>query len=242
MKSLEQIVSAWPLKHHAYGISHENVSLEYVKGIFKEQEVSYLYAKRIYHLGIDDVRAIQQLQQERSHHAKVFIIQFTAIYHEAQNAFLKILEEPKENSIIIIICPSIRALLPTIQSRIEEIILEKASKELGGLVPNSLDAERFLDIGLPERYEMIKKFTDRNKDNLADGALHQEAKDFLNVLERNIRARSTTPTPENYELLKLIFKSKNHLTKQGSSIKMILDLLATATVVYQKNKLAPIQQ
>lgn len=51
-------------------------------------------------------------------HKKFYIIEKAELMtDEAQNAFIKILEEPPKNLIFILICKSISALLPTVRSR-----------------------------------------------------------------------------------------------------------------------------
>ena len=49
---------------------------------------------------------------------KFYIIESAELMtDEAQNAFIKILEEPPENVIFVLICKSVSALLPTVRSR-----------------------------------------------------------------------------------------------------------------------------
>ncbi|MFA6408540.1 MAG: hypothetical protein WCW36_03720, partial [Candidatus Paceibacterota bacterium] len=50
--------------------------------------------------------------------SKVVIITASRAYHEAQNALLKVFEEPPEGTYLFLILPSLGGLLPTLRSRV----------------------------------------------------------------------------------------------------------------------------
>ncbi len=85
---------------------------------------------------------------------------------QAQNAFLKTLEEPPENSYLILTCSNPDKLLPTIKSRVQGLLSEPLSKQ------------SIVDY-LTENYK-IDKDKARLVANLADGSLMEA----LAMLER----------------------------------------------------------
>lgn len=104
--------------------------------ILKENEVNSLdinlqtYEKS---MGIEDVRNIQKtaLLKPFKGKAKAIVIDaYEDITTEAQNALLKILEEPPANTIIILIASKKELFLPTIISRCKLIILQKKEIKL----------------------------------------------------------------------------------------------------------------
>ncbi len=61
---------------------------------------------------------------------KIYIFQVEYLKEEASSAFLKVIEEPPEYGIIIILCPNINFLLPTITSRCFKIYINYQLPEL----------------------------------------------------------------------------------------------------------------
>jgi DNA polymerase-3 subunit delta' len=88
----------------------------------------------------------------------------------AQNALLKILEEPPENIIFIVATPSKSALLPTIRSRMPFLDYRKQ----GAREPSGIDFHRF---GLEEIYSFIqeRKFLDKQALKALIQTIAQEA-------------------------------------------------------------------
>lgn len=73
-------------------------------------------------------------------HKKFYIIESAELMTiEAQNAFIKILEEPPKDVIFILICRSVSALLPTVRSRCQiysgsdELDMAQGNSEIGEL-------------------------------------------------------------------------------------------------------------
>jgi DNA polymerase III delta prime subunit len=229
MKTLEEIILDWPLRHHSYGISARNISLEYLTELFESKQTSYIYAQKYHQLTIENVRELRNLQLERSSEPKIFIVQCSVIYQEAQNALLKVLEEPGLNTVVILIYPSIHSLLPTLQSRIEEISISPLGQTT---TTEILEVDKFLQASLSERYTTIKNFLGSDSDELELGTYHHEARNFLDALEVAIKARENNS--QNLAILEVILKAKQYLSQQGSSVKMILDLVATRLEKFNK--------
>lgn len=78
--------------------------------------------------GIDAVRAVSAATSRKpfdSAQTSVLILEAQNLTIEAQNALLKLLEEPPELAQIILTAPSKDLLLPTVASRLAEISLDK---------------------------------------------------------------------------------------------------------------------
>ena len=69
-------------------------------------------------LKIDEARKIIDEAYVAEREDKIIVIAATKFGEEAQNALLKILEEPPKNTVFFLITPFINALLPTIRSRL----------------------------------------------------------------------------------------------------------------------------
>src|SRR3989344_5019537 len=78
---------------------------------------------------------------------------------DAQNALLKILEEPPEESVILIGVDSETKLLPTILSRCK--IINLASHLSGGSV--NFDLDELISNSVGERFEIVEKASDKEK-------------------------------------------------------------------------------
>ena len=93
-------------------------------------------------MGIPDVRNIQKsilLKPFRGKTKAVVIEAYENITIEAQNALLKVLEEPPANTLIIISTSSKELILPTIISRCKVIELEEKEVSLGNEDISSLN-------------------------------------------------------------------------------------------------------
>lgn len=115
---------------------NKNESILYTSYLLKKREVDpldishYTFGKAI---GIEDVRNIQKsalLKPFRGKTKAVVIDAYENITLEAQNALLKILEEPPANTIIVIQIAKKELLLPTIISRCKVIILQQKEIKL----------------------------------------------------------------------------------------------------------------
>lgn len=82
-------------------------------------------------IGIEEIRKLQEklfLKPIHSETKTVILEAFTGMTIESQNAFLKVLEEPPANTIIIILVSSLDFILPTVLSRCNLVSLEKTEK------------------------------------------------------------------------------------------------------------------
>lgn len=114
----------------------KNKASSYISDFLKKKEIypidvnQQIFKKA---MGIEDVRSIQKkiLLKPFKGKAKAVVIQaYENITTEAQNALLKVLEEPPNNTVIIISTQKKEFLLPTIISRCKIIELKDAKISL----------------------------------------------------------------------------------------------------------------
>mgnify|MGYP001575589154 FL=1 len=109
----------------------KNKASSYISNFLKEKEIESIdISLQIYEkaMGIEDVRNIQKkilLKPFRGKTKAVVAQAYESITQEAQNALLKVLEEPPVNTIIIISTKKKELLLPTIISRCKIIELKE---------------------------------------------------------------------------------------------------------------------
>ncbi len=69
----------------------------------------------------DDIRPVLRRRSYEARHKIVVVPEADRLTPEAQNAMLKTLEEPSGSTIVVLISPSLRPLLPTVRSRCVQI-------------------------------------------------------------------------------------------------------------------------
>ena len=97
------------------------------RSFFLENLLSYLNEEKIIHevtegnvLDIDTARTLKSWSIKSYGAPKIMILSFHTITIPAQNALLKVLEEPTDGSRFILITSHVDALLPTVRSRLSE--------------------------------------------------------------------------------------------------------------------------
>lgn len=112
-------------------------------------------------ISIEAIRGLNKFLQlktigKRSLRRAVIVEHADGLTTEAQNAYLKLLEEPPADSVMILTASSVRALLPTIRSRLQVIpVHEPADTELQafftaqGKKTDAVTQAYFLSGGLP---------------------------------------------------------------------------------------------
>lgn len=172
---------------------------------------------------VADARRVADLasQVAFSGEHRVLIITASRAYHEAQNALLKLFEEPPTGTYLFFIIPSFGGLLPTLRSRVQELKAESSKqKAVSG------DAEQFLKATKEKRSALIKKLADgkdegERREN-RETALHivngVEALAYQSLHKREGRALQ--------ELLSDIAVLRGHLYERSAPVRMILEHLS----------------
>lgn len=170
---------------------------------------------------VDDARRIIQFAQQAPSKGdqKVVVLSAGRLFHEAQNALLKLFEEPVEGTILILIVPAEGVLLPTLRSRL--IALPKGGVENKEELP-------FLLAGQDEREKMVAKLVAKTKSDKDDEkqAARLEAIELLGSITKAVhRAKEKTRIDEYDQLLSELDRFAPLLHERSPAIKLIFEHL-----------------
>jgi DNA polymerase III delta prime subunit len=140
---------------------------------------------------------------------KFFMIETNIITEEAQNALLKIFEEPALGTHFFVIMPQ-DILLPTLRSRMQIIILQNQSIEKN---------KNILKKSFADRLALVKEITDGISD---DEKSKQDALVLLNEIENELYQNGVQKSAAD---LMLCQKTRGSLYDRGAPVKMILENL-----------------
>ncbi len=232
--------------HHAYLVEGEREKtfpeiLKFVETLgVKTSGNPDFYSVLVDSFKIENAYELKSMESERSFSEgkKVFVISANTFLLEAQNALLKIFEEPKENTYFFVLLPDKGILLKTLLSRFYVI----SSKPC---IDESLEKETedFIKMPIVQRISFIKELLIEDKDeeeneDLVVGVLNSRAKalKFLNALEIAMSKMAFNNTKVSRTVLdtgvfRQIFKVREFLNQPGSSAKSLMESLALAIPV-----------
>jgi len=167
---------------------------------------------------IDDSRGLREMHGIRPVHIsgkKIFIISMAGITIEAQNALLKLLEEPAEYAYFFLIIPSAHLLLPTVKSRMIPIEISSTEEY------STLEGEKFLKLSVAKRLDMIKILLD---DISKEKKSKQDAIRFLNEIESVLYAHKGIA--QAAAALCTLDMAKKYSTDRAPSLKILLESVA----------------
>lgn len=168
---------------HAYvfaGNSEEGI--EKAKKFAKESEVlEFRYGL----LSVDEARDLIALAQQgpKEGKNKFLIVSATRFFHEAQNALLKLFEEPPRGVVIVLVVPTAGILLPTLMSRLTSLPGESLNE-------SSSLAEEFLSSTPAKRETLIEKLLERTKSD-KDEEKQKARAEALDLIQGIIKAAHT---------------------------------------------------
>ncbi len=213
------------LDHHAYFIHAFNDSVRHLKEYLKEKfHINHEQNPDVYHekfdvLGIDQSRLIKEkhLSKSFSNEGKrIYIIETGNITNEAQNALLKVFEEPNTDTHFFLVMPSVHTLLPTLVSRLN--ILTVASEEVN--TDLNKEIEGFLKLSKKDKVSYVDDIAkDLNDEKIDKGSVI----DFLNALELCVYKRGVE---KNSDALKAILTAKEYINDRSPSVKQLLEYVA----------------
>ena len=159
--------------------------------------------------GVEDSRYIKGLQKHTSVASlQVFVIATYSMTREAQNAFLKVTEEPSKNTCFFFIVPSSEIMLPTMLSRAVHVVEQK------GRHVDVSDAELFIGSTFSKRMKIVDSFVKNNKKG--------EILSFINHLEYLLAV------DKNPVSLHAVYETRKKIYGRSPSVKTILEHLAIA--------------
>ncbi len=203
--------------HHAYVIVGDIESLASEVATFSVETLEIglnhpdYYQKIFDTFGVDEAREIKELAYLAPFGSRrIFILGIPSITREAQNALLKLLEEPPKDVHFFLLAYSPEVFLPTVRSRVEVITMK--SQE-------TLDVSSFLSAKIDARLEMGKK--------LADEKDKAKAVAFLSSLEATIHQGKGSSEAKK-QSLEAVLLAERYIRDPGSSVKQLLEYVALA--------------
>jgi len=162
-------------------------------------------------LKVDDSRTIIDFAQTKSFGERKIILLFASFLTDAaQDALLKLLEEPPAQTFFFIITPSAGALRPTLLSRVR-FVRTKAEQKT---------ESSFLTDDYPKRLATIAKIA-KDKDKGRALAL-------LDEVEEVLYDRGGVHESAYKDALKNIAQARNCLAQSGAPLKMLLESVAVS--------------
>lgn len=105
--------------HHAYVIEDFEDAFEKLQEILRESHKDdEIHIRDFELLGIDDSRELVHMANMRSLGTQLFVCRAKKCTREAQNALLKLLEEPPERTHFFLCISGVQDVLPTLRSRV----------------------------------------------------------------------------------------------------------------------------
>ena len=218
------------LSHHAYYlIGGDSVRAELISTLKGEHLIQIKgnpdFFDRAYEtFTIDEAREIKSLAETKpvnSSGKKIFILTMNGITVEAQNALLKLLEEPAEYAHFFLIIPLAHLLLLTVRSRMQVVETEGKRKKEKGKEDTNMEAVSFLKMPVAKRLDFIKGLMD---DISKERKTKQDAIDFLNEVEELIyKQKGTRNAARTLESIEMVRK---YINDRAPSIKMLMEYVA----------------
>ncbi len=175
---------------------------------------------------VDDARRVGAFagQAPLQGNNKLIVLAVGRLFHEAQNALLKLFEEPSEGTTLILIVPAEGILLPTLRSRLIQLPYDAEDGPGFGAV-----ADAFLAASKAEREKLVTKLLARTKADKDDEKQQArlEAVALVSGLTRAVyeAKRKTPDAPELTLLLRDLDRFLPILHERSAPLKMIFEHL-----------------
>lgn len=214
------------LSHHVYclvgGTEIHDELISILKNVHKIsiQGNPDFFDRKYESFTVDDARELKTIHEMRpvtESGLKISILTMMSITIEAQNALLKLLEEPSDYSRFFIIIPSAHLLIPTVRSRIHLLSTEKSESS----EDNIEQAKKFIKATKSKRLEIIKTLLDevtKEKKNRQDVINFLNAVEEVIYLERGVKEASAE--------LESIQLARKYVNDRAPSLKMLLEQVA----------------
>ncbi|MEK7593892.1 MAG: hypothetical protein AAB471_01860 [Patescibacteria group bacterium] len=226
MKSLKESYKKDKFLHHAYLVRGEReFALPALTGFF-EQELDIaikgnpdLVILEYDTFGIDDGRFLKTLESHKSAGGKkkIFVIVSNFFTHEAQNALLKIFEDPKPDTHFFIISSNPETLLPTLKSRLYQISIESGVEGNKDVINFALEFLAMSPQGRLEAPFIKELIEEKNK---------QKAIVFADSITEIVYGLLKKELPARALLFEEILMCRGYLKDRSASLKLILEHLS----------------
>lgn len=180
---------------------------------FQDDHSPDVHVRSFERFGVEESRwLIDAASMRASSGRALYALGIASLTSEAQQALLKLFEEPQAGITFVLLLPH-GALLPTLRSRM--LPYPAALESEGG----GSDAKKFLKLSGKDRSDYLAKML---KD---DEGLKERVRDFVNALEAELVGRMGKG-PQAREALEDIAMVRDYLRDRSPSLKMLLEHLA----------------
>lgn len=226
------------LSHHAHAlIGGESVRTELISILEKKHKIKKqgnpdFFDRTYLTFSIDDSREVKAFAETRpvdESGKKIFVLLMTGITVEAQNALLKVLEEPPSYAHFFLILPSAHLLLPTVKSRLSVI----GSGSAGG---GDVGKNTYIKYDISSAKELLALPTTAKKLDYVKSFMEeitkekrpkQDAIDFLNALQEVVYSKGVKDgAGGNIAKLQAIETARTYMNDRAPSLKMLLEYVA----------------
>ncbi len=200
------------LGHHAYLCTVSEPVPDSIKTLIQELAITEVNYVVIDSFGINDVRSliekayIKPIQGDK----QVIAVCIKSITIEAQQALLKILEEPPSTTVFVFCVPEGLFLLPTVLSRFQLKKIESPESK-----SESKEIDEFISLSISERIIEIANRTTKKDTNWIDDI----KSGLINILSKDSKKYGS-------ERLRNLYFIAENLQTRGSSNKLLLEELA----------------
>jgi len=175
-------------------------------------------------IGIEKTKSYISTSFRKSENIKVGIIyEANKLTNEAQNAILKLLEEPPEDTILLLIGKNRNMLLSTVRSRCLFISKNElvSNTEISGIVKEFVNSTFGQRIKILDEYFSSKDKLDKLSTERVENFLIAFL-DFLNIQALNNEQITSKPISNMIELVEQLYLA----TRQKVGTKLIMDCLS----------------
>lgn len=209
--------------HHACLIEGDKVTIIPALRAFFEKELNFatqgnpdFYVGEYTSFSIDDGRRLIESAMRKSLQGrKIFVTTFTTITHEAQNALLKLFEDPKENTHFFLITPDAHTLLGTLRSRLFLLAETQGTLDL----TQRKTAHEFLTYSKKDRLAFLKGIIDAKDKDAARVFLDALTEELHTQLHAKDAGHATAGLLE-------VVSARHYLLDRSSSLKLLLEHVA----------------
>lgn len=161
-------------------------------------------------MGIDDVRELFQRQLRKRDEAStaLFLVETSFITREAQNAMLKMFEEPASRAYFVLSTPHPDLLLPTLRSRLID------TGEHGALTEDK-KRHPFASLPYDERMSFVAPLIEEGN--------RSDAEALLRSLTAELGDHALQGKAETTKLIRQLDRLHGYITDSSSSVKLILE-------------------
>jgi hypothetical protein len=212
------------LTHHAYLLEDSTSHFDaYVEGIRAAEGFAPgspdFFAQKYEKFGIDESRELIYRASFKKMGARaLLVIGISTITIEAQQALLKLFEEPQEGVVFIVITPP-GLFIPTLKSRFLSYQHISTGVSDHSTIYGTMVRE-FLAASYKERSALVAEMLDDEED------VRERVRDFLNALEAAL-APTLSESKEIRQSLQDIAQFRSYVNDRAPSLKMILEHFAT---------------